>query len=337
MGLNQGTGAGWIPDPPRPNAPTRDAPEIANLLGKASIGRGKTPPRVSHRDYFPAAFDTFGLHASAANAVAAALAYYDRVVTGEESIPSRLFLYKVARNLAGSSIDNGASIGATIEALTRFGTVPELLWPYDPSLVDVEPPAFCYAYAMGFRASGAFRHDPEGAKPEAVLDSVKSLLANGFPTVFGFLLFGSAGATADVPMPVQGDPLVGSLAVVAVGYDDDHEAQTTDPETKEPKTLRGAIEFRNAWGPGWGDEGHGWLPYEYVAAGLTGDWWTILRADDLGAQAFGTDAVQKRPKPAPPEEAAPEPTPAPVPALAPASEAPAPAPTSTKKPKANPS
>ena len=28
---------------------------------------------------------------------------------------------------------------------------------------------------------------------------------------------------------------------------------------------------------GWGDEGYGWLPYDYVLQGLAVDWWSLLK------------------------------------------------------------
>ncbi len=40
----------------------------------------------------------------------------------------------------------------------------------------------------------------------------------------------------------------------------------------------GAILIRNSWGPGWGQEAYGWLPYDYVLTGLARDWWSLLKA-----------------------------------------------------------
>jgi len=71
--------------------------------------------------------------------------------------------------------------------------------------------------------------------------------------------------------------------IAAVGFDDKVKIKNTicDRETK------GALLIRNSWGTGWGDEGYGWLPYDYVLRGLGRDWWSLLKSEWIDTGKFG--------------------------------------------------
>lgn len=200
---------------------------------------------------------------------------------------SRLFLYKVTRNLPHWTGDTGAFLRTTMGALVLFGVPPEQYWPYEPAAHETEPPPFCYAFAQSYQALTYYRLDPPGGGRDAVLQQVKTHLAAGLPAMFGFTVFTSiqeAAGTGDIPFPAGSERVEGGHAVAAVGYDDARRIRGAGPG--HPETT-GAFLIRNSWGEDWGAAGHGWLPYEYLRRGLAQNWWSLLKNEWIDTGEFG--------------------------------------------------
>jgi len=74
----------------------------------------------------------------------------------------------------------------------------------------------------------------------------------------------------------------GGHAIVAVGYDDKMKIKNTQNKVE----TTGALLIRNSWGTGWGEDGYGWLPYEYIHKGLADNFWSILNKEWIDTGAF---------------------------------------------------
>ncbi|MDH7599861.1 MAG: C1 family peptidase, partial [Sedimentisphaerales bacterium] len=136
--------------------------------------------------------------------------------------------------------------------------------------VELEVTGPAYPPALRRLEATMRRHDPAGSKPEAVLHSLKTYLAKGFPFIFGFSVYNSieqAEANGKIPFPSPRERMEGGHAVMAVGYDDTLEITNKFGNLK----TKGALLIRNSWGTTWGDHGYGWLPYDYVLRGLAED------------------------------------------------------------------
>jgi C1A family cysteine protease len=200
---------------------------------------------------------------------------------------SRLFLYKVTRNLMQVTGDTGAFLRSTMGAMVLFGVPPEDYWKYNTGQYDVEPPAFCYAYAQNYQAISYYRLDPPGIDKSKLLKQIKTNLAAKLPSMFGFTVYNSIGQAShsgEIPYPAVGENAVGGHAVVAMGYDNAKKIKNTIPGSK-PYT--GALLIRNSWSPAWGDGGYGWLPYEYVLTGQAIDWWSLIKSEWIDTKQFG--------------------------------------------------
>jgi len=282
-------GTGWIPDLADRRDLSASTPKVNWLLGKLRIGNPKDlrlPGNVDLRSKFPLPFQQGGTLSAPAQAMASLVAYFESVAFERYAIPSRLFIYKMARQLMGVQGDSGAFIRSCCEAVTNFGAPPEKYWPFDPRFLSVEPPPSLFSFGSQFRDCMYYRLDEKGPSADGTLLRLKANLAAKAPVVFGFFMFESsftAAASGRIPFPSGRDRPIGGHAVVAVGYDD--EILIRDPTTQQDK--RGGILFRNSWGEQWGERGYGWLPYDYVHADLASDFWSLISGPWVDTAKFG--------------------------------------------------
>ncbi|MHB0976471.1 MAG: C1 family peptidase [Candidatus Aquicultorales bacterium] len=284
--LSNTHGMGWLPDYPDFRDYTTEHDEIKPVLAKTAAAEKPTlPPATDLREWCSPIEDQESLGSCTAQAGVAVVEYFVKRAHGKDLDASRLFLYKVTRNLAHLEGDTGAFLRTTMGALALFGVPPEEYWPYVIDDFEYEPPAFCYAFAQNYQAIKYFRLDPPGSTGEQILEGIKTNLAAGIPAMFGFTVYTSidqASETGAIPYPSKGEKIEGGHAIVAVGYDNAKKIKNE----RDGKETTGALLIRNSWGVGWGDKGYGWLPYEYALTGLAQDWWCLIANEWIDTGEF---------------------------------------------------
>jgi len=268
--------------------PGQDGAKAAKSVSAAGKTKpGGLPASVDLRAWCSPVEDQRKLGSCTANAGVGVIEYYERKAFGRHIDASRLFLYKVTRNLMKQRGDTGAYLRRTMGAMVLFGVPPEEYWPYtdDEEKFDKEPPAFCYAFAQSYKTLQYYRHDPRGTTPAAVLERIKTYLAAGHPAMFGFTVYSSIEAAdkrGAIPFPGPSERVLGGHAVAAVGYDD----RIKIANGSSGGERAGALLIRNSWGGGWGDGGYGWLPYDYLLKDLAEDFWSVLKKEWVDTGAF---------------------------------------------------
>ena len=240
---------GWIRD----REDSRDIKYTSNtlLLSETVDLRPKCPP----------VYQQGNLGSCTANSIAGAVQFEKMRQNGAKDaiMPSRLFIYYNEREMEGTvDKDCGAAIRDGIKSVVRQGVCSEDLWPYDTTKFRDKPTEECYNKALSMQVLKYLSLDQD-------IDALTSCLNEGYPFVFGFVVYEKFESrevedSGVLQMPGDFERQVGGHAVMAVGYDMNN------------KTFL----IRNSWGEEWGQQGYFTMPFDYVLNNdLADSFWTI--------------------------------------------------------------
>lgn len=255
----------------------KDTITTESILKQPELAKYKTfkfHPYLSHiskmdlRDNFPPVFDQGRLGSCVFNAIDGAYGF-EMLKQAEPFLSmSRLFMYyNVRKNMGTINEDSGAEIKDAVYNISSnydsVGTCEESMWPYDISKFAEEPPIICYSDAKNHHIVAAERIEQD-------LNHIKQSIVDGYPIVFGFVVYESfesneVATTGKMPMPSSNEKQLGGHAIVAVGFDD----------------VNKVIICRNSWGIEWGDKGYFTMPYEFIVrSDYASDFWSIRFVKD---------------------------------------------------------
>jgi C1A family cysteine protease len=219
--------------------------------------------------FFAEADDPGDLNAATAFAVLDLVDYFERRVNGRPLDSSKLFLYKVTRNLRNehsfSVGDTGADIRTTFKALRSYGVPPEEQWPYEVNRFDEEPSPLAFRLAQPMSHLKYFRLDSPGQDSLVTWYTLKSFLAAGFPVAFGFSVSTLFSMMSKYQYQSFLDGTRSGQAAVAIGYRNDHFGRG-----------RHALLIHNPWAGHLGNQGNGWLPVDLIKKEMAKDFWTLM-------------------------------------------------------------
>ena len=220
------------------------------------------PESVDLRSMFTRVYDQGELGSCTANALCSVFEFEtldEKVDVGFK--PSRLFVYYNERKLEGNiNEDSGATLSTGIKSLIKYGVCSEGLCPYKIENFTRRPSVRAYNDAKQHKVVVATNIDQDIA-------TMKASLYNKNPFVVGIAVYESfesqeVAKTGIIPMPKQGEKMLGGHAICICGYNETHWIA------------------KNSWGPNWGDKGYFYLPLIYlVDSNLSTDLWNISKIE----------------------------------------------------------
>lgn len=211
------------------------------------------PDCVDYRPKMPPVFNQGELGSCVSCAICNMMAF----ATRSEKPFSRLFIYYNGRKIENTiDSDNGIMIRSGLKGLLDNGVPFEEDMPYEIDYFTYSPSFEAYESAKSHTISKYSRLCRSKDQFKACLASGKLfvLCINLFPS----FRLDSVRQTGRVEMPGPKEEVELQHGILAVGFNSD------------------CVIFQNSFGKGWGDDGYGYLPWEYLLnEKLSKDFWLI--------------------------------------------------------------
>jgi hypothetical protein len=162
---------------------------------------------------------------------------------------SESWVYWNAKKIDSWPGEEGTSIRYAMKVLNKIGVPTEKAWPYD----DVnfgKPKRWANMVARWALIDSYWRIS---SLPELKLALAESPVPIGIPCFYEIFFVGNDGI---ISYPANPDNIYGGHAVCAVGYNDSYRL----------------VKIKNSWGESWGENGYGYVPYDYIEDFLWDAW-----------------------------------------------------------------
>jgi C1A family cysteine protease len=228
------------------NNKVENSESIYLIEKKANFDKKKYNIYEKYPEYFPEISEQGDIDACVPNCIST-IYYYNTFKQGNHLNfrISRLFLYYNVRKIYDELSDDGGSrIIDCIKILKKTGVPPEMIFPYHEKFMYNKPNELSerlakYCKLLGFK--------------ELNENELKNNLLTNNLIICGIKVFENFNnqntiETGQVIMPLEDEEILGGHSIVIVGYDD---------ETNN-------YIFINSWGKSWGNNGFGYIPYDYI-------------------------------------------------------------------------
>lgn len=243
-------------------------PDARDHIIKAS-GPLKSKGIADLSSYCTSVKDQGMLGACTAFACVGAMEYLHKRFGGIKSddILSERFTYYATRVhvLGWVAEDSGAYVRDAMKSLVKFGSCLESSCVYNNDY-KTPPDSSAYNEALRYQvvSYARFEDGSNASDRKVLIENIKASMDSGFPVVCGFVCYSNVLSAVNGVIPPKNGQIIGGHAIMLVGYDDNKQW----------------FKFKNSWGMKWGDNGYGYLSYDYYFNGDMFDIWVIQSAEN---------------------------------------------------------